>query len=79
MPSKSDYIVGLEAVLNNPQTSFLKNPKVFSEVHKESGMSISAMMKHIGKGKKASGNKRNEPTDEEKSAERLKQMESSTK
>ena len=78
MPRKSDFQVGMEAVLNNPQTSFLKNPKVFHEIYKESGMTMAAMMKHIGRGSKKA-NKPAEPTDEEKSESRLNKMEEATK
>jgi predicted transcriptional regulator len=78
MPRKSDYRVGMEAVLNNPQTSFLTNPKVFHEIHRESGMTMAAMLKHIGRRTKA-GKKPAEPTDEEKSEARLNKMEDSAK
>jgi hypothetical protein len=65
----------MEAVLNNPQTSFLTNPRTFHEIHKQSGMSMNAMMKHIGGKVKQ---KKKEPTDAEKSKERLDAMESKT-
>jgi hypothetical protein len=65
----------MEAVLNNPQTSFLTNPRTFNEIHKQSGMSMNAMMKHIGGKVKQ---KKKEPTDAEKSKERLDAMESKT-
>jgi hypothetical protein len=73
MPRKTDFVVGLEAVLNNPQTSFMKNPKVFSELYSQSKMSMNAMMKHIGKSSK--NKKTKEPTDAEKSEARLDRME----
>ena len=76
MPRKSDYILGLEAVLNNPKTSFQQNPKVFNELYKQSGMSMNAMMKHIGKSSK--NRKQKEPTDAEKSEARLDRMEAQT-
>jgi hypothetical protein len=76
MPShKTTFQLGMEAVLNNPQTSFLTNPKTFNEIHKQSGMSMNAMMKHIG-GKVKQQKK--EPTDAEKSKERLDAMEAKT-
>ena len=76
MPShKTTFQLGMEAVLNNPQTSFLTNPKTFNEIHKQSGMSMNAMMKHIGGKVKQ---KKKEPTDAEKSKERLDAMESKT-
>ena len=67
MPRKTAYQLGMEAVLNNPQTSFLHNPKTFNEIHKQSGMSISAMMRHIGGKKKQP----KPPTDDEKIKARL--------
>ena len=76
MPRKSDFVLGLETVLNNPQTSFMKNPKVFNELYKQTGMTMNAMMKHIGKGSK--NKKQKEPTDAEKSEARLDRMEAQT-
>jgi hypothetical protein len=75
MPHKTTFQLGMEAVLNNPQTSFLTNPRTFHEIHKQSGMSMNAMMKHIGGKVKQ---KKKEPTDAEKSKERLDAMESKT-
>ena len=75
MPHKTNFQLGMEAVLNNPQTSFLTNPRTFHEIHKQSGMSMNAMMKHIGGKVKQ---KKKEPTDAEKSKERLDAMESKT-
>lgn len=76
MPHKTNFQLGMEAVLNNPQTSFLTNPRTFHEIHKQSGMSMNAMMKHIGGKVKQQKNK--EPTDAEKSKERLDAMEAKT-
>ena len=76
MPRKTDFQLGMEAVLNNPKTSFLQNPKTYNEIQNQSGMSMSAMMKHIG-GK--SRKQKKGPTDEERSAERLDTMESANK
>ena len=73
MRTKSDFALGMECVLNNPKTSFLTNPKVFNEIHSQSKMSVSAMMKTIGKSSKKHKNK--EPTDKERSEERLNEME----
>jgi len=75
MPRKTDFVLGLETVLNNPQTSFMHNPKVFNELYKQTGMSMNSMMKHIGKQSK--NRKQKEPTDAEKSEARLNQMEAS--
>ena len=78
MPRKSDFQMGMETVLNNPKTSFLHNPKTFREIHKESGMTMAAMFRHIGRGSK--GNKKPaEPTDDEKSESRLNKMEDGNK
>jgi hypothetical protein len=70
---KSHFVAGLETILNNPQTSFMKNPKVFGELHKQSGMTMSDMIRHIGRGSK--NKKIAEPTDDEKSKARLDAME----
>jgi hypothetical protein len=78
MPShKTNFQLGMEAVLNNPQTSFLTNPKTFNEIQKQSGMSMSSMMKHIGRQSKKQKDKG--PTDAEKSEMRLKEMEAANK
>jgi len=78
MPShrKSDFQLGMEAVLNNPKTSFLQNPKTYHEIQSQSGMSMSSMMKHIG-GK--SRKQQKGLTDAEKAKERLDAMESANK
>jgi hypothetical protein len=70
---KDDYTAGLETILNNHKTSFLKEPKVFHEIHKGSEMSLSQMIRHIGRGSKAQTKK--EPTDKEKSEARIKELE----
>jgi len=72
MPRKTNFQLGMETVLNNPQTSFLHNPKTFHEIHKQSGMSMSQMMKHIGGQAKK---KKQGPTDAERSKERLDKVE----
>ena len=76
MPKHKDsYTLGLEKVLNNPETSFLRNPQVFNEIQKTSlaGMSISSMMKHLGK--KSREQKQTCPTDDELSKQRLAKLE----
>lgn len=73
---KDDFSAGLEAILNNPQTSFLKNPKTFKEIHSQSGMSMSSMIRHIGK--KSKSQKDEKPTDEERSKARLDALESNS-
>lgn len=78
MPRKTDFAKGLETILNNPQTSFLKQPKVFNEIHKQSGMSLGAMIKTIGKSARNGKNERREPTDDEKIAERMATMKGKT-
>ena len=77
MPHKTNYQLGMEAVLNNPKTSFLHNPRTFHEIHRQSGMSMSAMMRHIGG--QAKKQKEKGPTDAEKSEQRLKEMEAANK
>lgn len=72
---KTDFAMGLETILNNPQTSFLTQPKVFGEIHAQSKMPLASMIKTIGRGAKDNKKKKNEPTDEEKSEARLKAME----
>ena len=73
--NKTHFQLGMETILNNPQTSFLKNPKVFGEIHQQSKMPLSSMIRTIGKSSK-SHKKPAEPTDDEKSKARLDQMES---
>lgn len=72
---KTDFAMGLETILNNPQTSFLTNPKTFSEIHSQSKMPLTSMIKTIGRGAKNNKGKPKEPTDEEKSEARLAKME----
>jgi len=73
MKQKSDFVMGLERILNNPNTNFVNNPKVFEEIHKQSGMPLTSMIKHIGK--KAKSKKNEEPTDDQRSKERLSALE----
>jgi len=70
---KDDFRAGLEHILNNPQTSFLTNPKTFKEIHSASGMSYGQMISHIGRGSKKT--KVHKPTDAERSEERLDKLE----
>lgn len=77
MKSKSDFAIGLEHILNNPQTNFVKNPTVFGEIHKASGMSVSEMIRHVGKRSK-SQKKDEKPSDDERSKERLAALETSS-
>jgi len=76
MPKKTSYQLGMEAVLNNPNTSFLTQPKTFNEIYSQSKMSMNAMMKHIGGKVKQ---KKKEPSDAERSKERLDAMEAQQK
>jgi len=74
MPRRmDDFTAGLTTILNNPKTSFLKDPRVFNEIHKGSEMSLTTMIRHIGRGSKAQTKK--EPTDKEKSEARVKELE----
>jgi len=77
MKVKSDFAIGLEHILNNPQTNFVKNPTVFGEIHKASGMSVSEMIRHVGKRSK-SVKKDEKPSDDERSKERLAALESAS-
>ena len=70
MKVKSDFNSGLEHILNNPQTNFVNNPTVFNEIYKSSGMSVSSMIRHVGKRSKAV-KKDEKPSDDERSKERL--------
>jgi hypothetical protein len=70
---KDDFSAGLEQILNNPATSFLTNPKTFKEIHAHSGMSMSEMVRHIGRGSKKQ--KVHKVTDAERSEARLDQLE----
>lgn len=72
---KSEYHKGLERVLNNPKTSFLKDGAVFGEMYKQSGMPMTTMLRAIGRGVKSS----KEPTDTQRSEQRLKEMEAKSK
>ena len=69
MRHKDDYTAGLEKILNDPRTSFLSSPQTFNEIHKSSGMSIGAMLKHLGK--RAKEKQPAGPTDDELSKRRL--------
>jgi hypothetical protein len=70
---KDDFSAGLEQILNNPETSFLTNPKTFKEIHSQSGMSMSEMIRHVGRGSKKQ--KVHKPTDAERSEQRLGNLE----
>ncbi len=74
---KDNFTIGLETMLNNKEASFMKNPAVFREIKDKANMNVSAMLKHIGKRKKS--NYRSEPTDSERSEERLNQLEEASK
>ena len=74
MKQKSDFTQGLEHILNNPQTNFVSNPSVFNEIYKASGMSITSMIRHVGKRSKTA-KKDEKPIDEERSRERLAALE----
>lgn len=77
MPRKTDFQLGMEAVLNNPNTSFLKQPKVFQELHASSQMSMSQLFREVGKTSRTQ--KKKEPTDDDRSKERLAKMEAESK
>ena len=72
---KNDFIAGMEAFLNNPKATY-GNPHVFQEIHKQSGMSVSEMLKQVGRQSKQQ--KIKQPTDKELSEQRLKVLEANT-
>jgi hypothetical protein len=55
----------------------LKNPKTFKEIHAQSGMPLTAMVRHIGRMSK--NKKETKPTDEERSKARLDNLETADK
>lgn len=65
---KSEFQIGMEHILNNPQTSFLKNPQIFNGIQQESKMPLTQMIRFIGKTKKG---KKSEPTEKEQIEQRL--------
>jgi hypothetical protein len=71
---KNSFQVGLEHILNNKETNFLKSPHIFNEIHKSSGMSVTSIMKHIGRTKAAEKQNKG-PSEKEKSEQRLKELE----
>ena len=73
---RNDYIVGMEKFLNNPNTSYKSNPHIFDEIKSKTGMSISEMFKHVGRNSKYV--KPKEPSDKQKSEERLTNLELSS-
>lgn len=70
MPRKTDFQLGLETILNNPKTA---DRKVFHEIQAQSQMGMGQMIKTIGRGSRNKKEKR-EPTDDEKSKERMEAM-----
>ncbi len=74
---KTSFTVGLEHILNNPDASFVKSSKVINEIQEKSGMSMSAVLKHIGK-RKRSRPEAKEKSDDEKSKERLGKLEAAS-
>jgi hypothetical protein len=71
---KNDWTAGMEAFLNHPTASYRKNPQVFKEIQKTSGMSISEMFKQVGR--QTNKQKIKQPTEKELSQERLDKLES---
>ena len=68
---KGAFHLGMEKIMNDPHSSFLTNPQVFSAVKQSSGMSYTEILRHIGKG----GKKIKGPTDAERSEKRLETLE----
>jgi hypothetical protein len=69
---KGAFHLGMEKIMNDPNSSFLTNPQVFSAVKQSSGMSYTEILRHIGKG----GKKVKGPTDAERSKQRVEKLES---
>jgi hypothetical protein len=76
MKHKSDFTLGLETILNNPKTNFVKHPTVFKEIHKASGLSMAELIRHVGK-KSKSTTKDEKLSDDDRSKERLATLEKS--
>ena len=72
MARKDEFKVGYEIMLNSKHGNIKTDPKAFWEIQKESGMSITDMMRNIGR---LSKNKQKEPTDAERSEARLRILE----
>lgn len=68
---KSDCQLGMELILNNPKTSFLKNPDTLNEIVKQSGMGLTNTIKYIGKSSKKGIKKEPVVSDDERSKSRL--------
>lgn len=68
---KGAFHLGMEKIMNDPQSSFLTNPQVFSAVKQSSGMSYTEILRHLGKG----GRKVKGPSDAERSKERVEKLE----
>jgi hypothetical protein len=68
---KGAFHVGMEKILNDPNSSFLTNPQVFSAVKQSSGMSYTEILRHLGKG----GKKVKGPSDAERSKDRVEKLE----
>jgi hypothetical protein len=68
---KGAFHLGMEKILNDPHSSFLTNPQVFSAIKQSSGMSYTEILKHIGKG----GKKVKGPSDTERSKQRVEKLE----
>jgi hypothetical protein len=71
MKNKSAWALGLETMLNNPETSFLKNPSGFQDMHKHAEMPLSSIIMHLGRTAKG---RKTKPTDAERSEARLERM-----
>ena len=69
---KSDFVKGLEVMMNDPRTSpfTAEGSKVFKEVISASELPLTEALKYIGKGKK----KQKGPTDKERSEQRVEKL-----
>ena len=73
---KNALTVGLETMLNNPNTSpfTMEGSKVFKEVISASELPLTEALKYIGKGKKQA-----KKTDTDRSKERIEKLEETAK
>ena len=73
-PPKRAQNLGLEKLMNSKDASPLNNPAVFKNVVATSGMSVSQILKYTGKRITAP----RQPTDAERSKERIEKLEAAS-
>lgn len=67
MPHKSEFTVGLERLLNNPQVNFFGNSSVFRELQSVTKQNAGDLLREVGKKTRAQN-------DNQRSAKRLETM-----